>query len=121
MKMAFVQNFASALTDDTVTERGGKLLKRIIKTKEKTERHAIRTILWEYGEEYTQIYDEIKQQKTLESKVFLQIDKLEMAIQAYQYEKEQKKNLSEFFENAKIHMTHPLLKRAFFDLLRMRK
>jgi 5'-deoxynucleotidase YfbR-like HD superfamily hydrolase len=121
MKMVIVHNFASTLTEDTVVERGGKVNKEVLKLKEKTERQAIRTILWEYGEEYTKIFDEMKLMKTKEANVFAQIDKLEMAIQAFQYEKEQKKNLSEFFDNAALYIKHTLLKKAFDDLLKMRK
>ena len=43
-----------------------------------------------------------------------------MAIQAYEYEKEQKKDLTEFFNSAKKYIQHPLLKKAFEDLLKLR-
>lgn len=121
MKMAIIHNFTAALTDDTVTERGGKILKKALNSKEKTEREAIRNILWEYGDEYMDIFNEMKENKTEEAEIFHQIDKLEMAIQAYQYEKEQKKDLSEFFANAGIYIKHPLIKKAFDDLLKMRE
>jgi len=58
---------------------------------------------------------------TPEAKIFWQLDKLEMAIQAYEYEKEQKINLEEFFETSEMYIRHPLLRQIFNDLLKLRK
>ena len=44
------------------------------------------------AEEFKSIFEEMIERKTLEAKIFWQLDKLEMAIQALKYEKENKKN-----------------------------
>ena len=56
------------------------------------------------------------ERKTKEALVFWEIDKLEMAIQAYEYQKEQKINLEEFIQNADLHIRTPLLKEALDEL-----
>jgi putative hydrolase of HD superfamily len=54
--------------------------------------------------------------KTREAQIFWQLDKLEMALQAKEYEEKQKKSLPEFFENAGMHITEPLLIEIFKEL-----
>ncbi|PIQ72510.1 hypothetical protein COY13_03485 [Candidatus Roizmanbacteria bacterium CG_4_10_14_0_2_um_filter_36_35] len=121
IRMAIVHNFSALLTEDFVVERGKKIFKRLQKKKEKIEKEAIRTIFWDYDMNYSNLYNEMVQRKSKESIIFWQIDKLATTIQAYDYEKEQNKSLSEFFENARIYIKEPLLKKAFEDLKKMRK
>jgi len=60
------------------------------------------------------------QRKTEEAKTFWDIDLLERTIQAYEYEKEQGIDMTEFFASAEFFITHPLLKSAVNDLKKMR-
>ncbi len=121
IRMALVHNFSALLSEDIVVERGGKILEKLKKKKEEIEKEAIREIFWDYGMDYSKLYKEMVQKKTKESIIFWQIDKLATVIQAYDYEREQKKSLSEFFENAEAYIKEPLLKKAFEDLKKMRR
>lgn len=121
IRMALVHNFSALLTEDMVVERDGKILERLKKKKEKIEKEAIKAIFWDYDMNYSSLYREMAQKKSRESIVFWQIDKLATAIQAYEYEKDQKKDLLEFFKTAQLYIKEPLLKKVFEDLKRMRK
>lgn len=120
IKMALVHDLEETATSDLVIENGIFIndSKRI--EKEKIEKKTIKSLLFGFDENYEEIFQEMIERKTNESNIFLQLDKFEMAVQAYSYEKSQGKNLSEFFENANKYIKHPLLKKAFQDLLRMR-
>ena len=120
IRMALVHNFSALLSEDIVVERGGKIIEKLKKKKENIEKEAIRTIFWDYGMDYSKLYNEMVKRKSKEAIVFWQIDKLATAIQAYDYEKEQKKSLSEFFKNAQMYIKEPFLKKAFNDLKKMR-
>ncbi len=121
VKMAIIHNFASTVSEDIVAERSFQIMTEIDAIKKKIERQAIEKWLTQYGDDYLKIYDEMVENKTNEAVIFTQLDKLEMAIQAYQYEKEQGKKLNEFFKNAGTRIKHPVLKKVFEDLLKMRE
>jgi len=57
---------------------------------------------------------------TPEAKVFWQLERLEMALQALEYEEEQGKNLEEFFINTSLYLTDPLLKKIFNQIIKKR-
>ncbi len=120
IKMSIIHDIGETATGDLVVEQGKNTDYEKRKEKEKIEKDAIRQILFGYAEDYAKLFQEMIERKTAEAVVFWQIDKLEMAIQAYEYEKEQGKDLSQFFESAGMHIKHPLLKKAFSDLLAMR-
>ena len=49
-----------------------------------------------------------------------QLDKLDMALQALEYEREHKKDLSEFFENAKANISDEFLKELLEEIISRR-
>jgi len=116
IKMAIIHDLGETSTGDLVVEKGRSIDKEAKKQKEKIEEKAVKEILWEYGEEYAKLFHEMIQRKTKEALVFWELDKLEMAIQAYEYQKAQKINLEEFIENADSHIRTPLLKDALNEL-----
>ena len=120
LKMSIIHDLGETATGDLVVERGSKLDKDKRKKKEKIEKEAIRQILFGYGEDYSMLFQEMIERKTPEAQIFWQIDKLEMAIQAYEYEREQAKDLTEFFDNAVSYINHPILRKAFEDLQKIR-
>lgn len=61
------------------------------------------------GERILALWNEYEDRKTPEAEVAHQIDNLEMALQAKEYERATGKTLSEFVEHAKVRITHPLL------------
>ncbi len=123
IKMALLHDLAEVTTGDIVTERWAVLDIEKRDEKEKAERDSIYKFFQKIGEgkKYQAIFDEMIARVTLEAKLFWQLDKLEMAIQAYEYEKEQNINLEEFFETSEMHIKHPMLRQIFDDLLKLRK
>lgn len=100
VKMALIHDLGEATIGDIVTRRGKKILSNT-KQKLEKERVALEAILSLVdAQEYTALFDEYEEQKTKEAQFVYQLDKLEMAIQAYEYEKEHDIDLEEFFESA---------------------
>lgn len=121
IKMAIIHDLGETATGDIVFQHGKKIdLKKKLK-KERIEKEAIKQILFGYGEDYSRLFHEMILRKTREALVFWEIDVLERTIQAYEYEKEQKKVLSQFFEGAEIEIKTPILKQVLKDLIEMRK
>lgn len=124
MKMALLHDLGEVVTGDTVTERWDIIDLKKRNEKEQEEREGIRAIFDKIGEAdtYLAIYDEMVDRTTDEAKVFWQIDKLEMALQALEYEKEQGKNLEEFFLSVSLyHVKDPLIKNIFEQIVRSRR
>lgn len=124
IKMAILHDLGEVITGDIVTERHDiiDLAKR--DEKEKEEKEGIREIFDKIGEgdEYVKIFDEMIGRTTPEAKVFWQFDKLEMALQAYEYEEEQGKDLEEFFISVGLyHVREPLIKEIFDELIKKRR
>lgn len=120
IKMALIHDLEETATGDLIVEKGKFTNTKKRKEKEKIEKKSLKTLLFGFGENYEEIFQEMIERKTRESNIFWQIDKFEMATQAYNYEKNQNKDMSEFFNNAEKYISHPLLKKAFEDLKRMR-
>lgn len=72
---------------------------------------------------HTNLLKEFNEQKTPEAKYLKQVDKLEMALQAYEYEKQgySKKKFDEFWENAEMYLKGKKLEPIFRKLQEMRK
>lgn len=122
IKMALLHDLAEVITGDTVTDRWD-----IIDVKKKDEREiieekGIKKIFdkIDQGDEFIGIFHEMISRLTPEAKVFTQLDKLEMALQAFEYEKEQGKNLEEFFVTVSLYVKEPLLKKIFDEILKKR-
>lgn len=99
VKMALVHDLGEAIIGDIVTGRGrtdGKKLREKIAM----ERKAVREISSLIGsDEVLDLFNEFEENKTPEARFVKQLDKLEMAIQAYQYEKAQDIDLEEFYQS----------------------
>lgn len=123
VKMALLHDTGEVITGDVIVSRGSIIDIEARDTKEIEEREGIRNIFDLIGdaEEYTAIFQEMMDRTTVEAKVFWQLDKLEMAIQASEYEEEQKKDLEEFLINADLNMKEPLLREIFEGLLKKGK
>lgn len=110
VKMAIIHDLGEVITGDIVTERGEKVDKELKNKKEEKEERIIKELLEGFGRDYHELFHEMIQRETEEAQIFWQLDKLEMAIQASEYEEEQNKNLEEFFVNAKANILHKKLK-----------
>lgn len=75
------------------------------------------------GRRYVNLWDEYDQQKTKESKFLKQIEKLEMTLQAYEYQKAGYPAgvLNEFWENAEEYLKGKELEPIFRQLQKIRK
>ena len=119
-KMAIIHDLGETATGDIVVESWKTIYFKKRKKKEKIEKEAIRQILYGYGEDFSKLFQEMMARKSKEALTFWEIDLLERTIQAYEYEKEQGIDMTEFFISADYHIKHPLLKRVLKDLEKMR-
>jgi putative hydrolase of HD superfamily len=109
IKMAIIHDLGETKTGDLVVERGKKVNPVEKTKKEMLEDQAVVELLGKFGKEYHLVFHEMIERKTPEAKLFWQLDKLEMAIQAKEYEKENGIKAKEFYENAKMHIRDPAL------------
>ncbi len=122
MTMALLVDIGELATGDVVTERGEYVDIKEKDKMERDERVAIKKLFDEVDDskKYLAIYDEMIGRVTPEAKAFWQLERLEMALQAFEYEEEQGKNLEEFFVNTSLYLKDPLLKRLFNQILKQR-
>lgn len=123
VKMALIDDLAEALTSDLVQERGDRT---IMDKGEKLnkERVAISKIFanLEDGNKYLDLWEEGQNGESRESQILKQLDKLEMVMQALDYEGEtESEKLDEFWINTKKHLKEPALVEIFEELLAQRK
>lgn len=119
IKMALLHDLAEVITGDIVVERGDIVDIKKRGEKEKMEEEGIRKIFDKIGqgEEYVSIFHEMTSRISPEAKIFSQFDKLEMALQALEYEREQGKDLEEFFMTVSLYIKEPFLKKIFGNIL----
>lgn len=124
IKMAIMHDLGEVITGDIVVWlTGGTIdIKKQIE-KEKLEKEGIGKIFRVIGKsnEYVKIFEEMIERTTQEAKIFWQLDKLEMALQALEYEKDQNKNLGEFFITADLEIHSPYLKMILREILKSRR
>lgn len=123
MKMALIHDLSMTFTGDIVWVRGGIV---DLQEREKKEKEEIKGMvnlfsLIEDGEKYIKIFEEMTLMTTHEAKIFWQLDKLEMALQAFEYEKEQGKRLNEFFTTADLYINEPILREILNEIMRERE
>lgn len=123
IKMAIIHDLGEVKTGDLVVEKGKVVDPKARRRKEGLERAFIKEELrnFEINHEYRDLFEEMIKRESEEAKIFWQLDKLEMAIQALEYEDEQGKDLSEFFDNAKRIIDHPFLKEIMGKIRSQRK
>lgn len=118
IKLALIHDVGETESGDLVWERGQLIDEEKREKKERIEKNAIRKIL---GKEYGELFHELTKRKTEEAKLLWQIDRLERMTQALEYEKEQGKDLTEFFVNADKFITHPKLREILDQVIQERK
>jgi putative hydrolase of HD superfamily len=111
IRMSLLHDLAEAITGDLTPEQTTK------SKKDEIENSAMRNIMQNLEEpmrtKYMVLWEEYQKNITHESQLLHQVDKLEMALQADQYEKSgiAKAKLASFFESAKIGLTDPDLQK----------
>jgi putative hydrolase of HD superfamily len=123
IKMALVHDLAEVLTGDIVFEHGFDINLKKKLEKRMSEKEAIKQIsaLVGNGPEISKLWLDFTDKKSKEADLLKQIDKLEMAVQALEYENPRNPNhLREFWENSKMHIKHPILLNMFKELCKRR-
>jgi putative hydrolase of HD superfamily len=92
--------------------------------REESAMQTIRDLLGnDFGVRFYELWHEYEAQTTPESKLVKQFDKLEMIVQAYEYERDQNVNLQEFFTstvNVEGTFTHPQVLAMVQELVKRR-
>lgn len=121
LKMALIHDLAEAETGDTITHIGNQVVSDP-NLKAQEEKKMISIILSHLEEkDYLELFEEYEENKTPEAQFVKQIDKLEMALQALEYEKEYSIDLESFFENVRPRITSPYLKIILEEIEQKRK
>ena len=122
IKMALVHELGEAVIGDVVVERDIKIDEKAKEEKEKAERDVVKKLCDSIGrQDVFDLWIEYDEQTSEEAKFVKQMDKLEMAFQAHEYEKEHGKNLEEFFNNTKMHLKDTELIELFEKVVSKRK
>jgi len=120
IKMALVHDLGEAVIGDIKWEEGSKIIASQ-EDKHKDEKVAIKVIFGKGKNlrEYIEYWEDFAEQKSEEAKFLKQIDKIEMAIQALEYQEEgnDPKSLVQFWENAGKHLKGTNLEMLFKSLL----
>ncbi|MDE1825787.1 MAG: HD domain-containing protein [Candidatus Micrarchaeota archaeon] len=109
VRMSLVHDLGEALIGDVVTEGPSASEKK--ETKTVRERQALEKILSAaQSPQYIELFDEFEKSESAEARLVAQIDKLEMALQALEYEKAHGKRLDRFFATADKMVWQPELR-----------
>lgn len=124
LKMIVVHDLGEITPGDIKWESGKKVIGSQ-KIKRKTELNTLKELFKALPkkDEYLQLLQEFNEQTSPEAKFLKQIEKLEMATQAYVYEQRgySKKSLNQFWENTEKYLEGQELEPIFRELMRMRK
>lgn len=124
LEMNIVHDLGEAGIGDVKWETGKEVIISP-KTKHKDELKALRNIFAKHpnGKGFVDLFKEFNEQKTQEAKFLKQIDKLEMVIQALEYEEAgyRSGDFNEFWENAEKYLEGKSLEPIFRTLQKMRK
>jgi putative hydrolases of HD superfamily len=121
IKMALIHDLGEAEIGDVITTRGKKVIVNLSKKIAKERKALLKILNLLDKEEYIKLFDEYEENKTKEAKLVKQLDELEVAIQAYEYEKEHKIDLSEFFESNRSVIKDNYLKKILSALEKLRQ
>lgn len=111
VKMAILHDIGEIETGDIVISKGAIIDLQKRREKEEKEKKGIQKLFKDSDKSNlaVNLFAEMVERESMEANIFWQLDKLDMAIQALDYELSHKKDLSEFFENTKAHITDPFL------------
>jgi len=122
LDMAIVHELGELTVGDVRWQEGKKILIDEMKKRKKEEK-AVKDLFKGHPKQkyYVSLLEEYTEQKTQESKLLMQIDKLERTLQAMEYEQEGTKDLNEFWESAGEFLKGKELEPIFRELQKMRK
>ena len=124
LKMIVIHDLGEIKPGDIKWEAGRKVIGSQ-RVKRKTELNTLKELFKGLAkkDEYLQLLREFNEQGSPEARFLKQIEKLEMAIQAYVYEQRgySKKSLNQFWENTEKYLEGQELEPIFRELQKMRK
>lgn len=122
IKMAILHDIGEVETGDIVVTRWDHIDIKGRDSKERKEKDGIKKLFKATDKSHiaASLFDEMTDRITLESKIFWQLDKLDMALQALFFELEQNLDLEEFFVTSKTHISDPFLVELLEDILKRR-
>ena len=112
IRMALIHDLAEALIGDKSPIEKDKLVE------DEIFRKICSQLPSDLGKSYKELWNELSNKKTAESKLFKEIDKLEIAVQAFEYCKEgySKDNLSDLVNSSRKALKDPLIIQIFDQL-----
>jgi putative nucleotidyltransferase with HDIG domain len=120
IKMGLIHDIGEAKVGDVLKFQGRAALSDA-EEKLKKETTAVKEITALIdGDEYFALFNEYVENKTKEAQLVKQIDKLERALQAYEYEKQTNIDLQDFFESAEVLVKEPVLKEILEEIKKLR-
>ncbi len=108
IKMALIHDIAEGVSGDRSFDRGSQIDHQAKQQNNKKEIETLRKIFAGIADLEEAIVL-LSDRRSKEAKILKQLDRLEMAMQALEYEEEYGKDLTEFFDNASHYITHPYL------------
>jgi putative hydrolase of HD superfamily len=122
LELSLIHDWGVIKLGDIISEHGKSIVANKNNKKEE-ERNVVKEILKSFNqqERYLRLWDEYYQQRTAEATFLKQIEKLEMAIQALEYEssRETYADLGEFWNNAEKYLKDKELEPIFKKLKQM--
>jgi len=117
IKMSLLHDLAETVTGDLTPDDTPKTKKIELETS--AMKDILQTLSEPFKTQYWNLWDEYQKNTTKEAQLLHQIDKLEMAMQAAEYEKSgfAKTNLASFFESARTTISDPDLKKILSKFL----
>lgn len=122
LKMALIHDVAESITTDLVWEHGKISDLEKLKSKHEKELKSAKEIVSGLGskEEYLTLIDDYLNRQSREAKFLKEIDKLEMAIQALEYEEIAEGSLDEFWENVEKYIKEDNFVEMLMELRQLR-
>lgn len=115
------QNLGEGSIGDKVVEREIKVDVKAKEEKDKEEVETFRKIFKDIEDNtFTKLQEEASKMENREAKILKQLERLEMAVQALEYEETSGFNLTEFFENARMHVVDDYLKEILETVISLR-
>lgn len=124
IRMSLIHDIGESIIGDVLWyDRKTGVKQAVLDKKNEDEMKAMRKILalLKGNKEYMGLWQEIAQMKTRDAKLLKEVDRLDLGIQTFFYEKRSGKNLQHFFDFVDLYIKHPLLKGIMEDVKRMRK
>lgn len=123
IKMALIHDIGESIIGDVIWHYPGKgLMADILDKKERDEEEAMRKILETLGDsEYLDLWKEMEEKKTREAKIHKEIDRIDLALQAYFYEEKTGRKHDQLFDFVDEYTNDPVIKSILREILSRRK